>query len=197
MYRTILRYGLPLLGLLTLAGCSRVTALQGPRRDLRTLYKTSLTEARPTLAMQPYHSASQDEDPTPTLMQPPRIQKVWIPTQRTLEGDFIAGHWTYLLLEAPQWQLEAPPTAVRLPLPPLPMVTPSSSQPRAPITSSIPRSPTSAPGSAPAQSIPVPYVSPTLLPGGDGTGLPLSGTLPELRYPPVPSPWPPHQRETP
>jgi hypothetical protein len=195
MHRTILPYGLPLLGLLALAGCSRITALEGPPRDLRTMYQTSLTEARPILTTQPHYPASQDEDPTATLMQPPRIQKVWIPTQRTLEGDLIAGHWTYLLLEAPHWQLEAPHEAARLPLPPLPVVTPVPPQPGASITPSIPRSSTSA--LAPAQSIPVPHVSPTLLPDGDRTGLPLSETLPGLGYPPVPSPWPPHQRETP
>jgi hypothetical protein len=45
------------------------------------------------------------------VMQPPQIQRVWVPDQLNSSGDLVSGHWVYLLLERSQWVLETlPPT---------------------------------------------------------------------------------------
>src|SRR5262249_1611854 len=105
MQRTMSQVILLLLGLLALSGCAGVQALEGPPQDLRTLSQTALSAPRPALATTPPTPEAGD-DPQPTLLQPPTVQKVWVPTQRTPEGDLVTGHWTYLLLDAPQWRLE-------------------------------------------------------------------------------------------
>lgn len=115
---------LVVLGLLALAGCTNVKALEGPPRDLRTLYETSLSAPQPSLTTRPVAVPGPGDDPLLTLLQPPKVQKVWVPAQRTPEGDVVAGHWTYLLLETPQWRLDQAPTA-GLPLAPLPLPTPA------------------------------------------------------------------------
>jgi len=154
---------LVLLGLLALAGCTRVKALEGPPQDLRTLYQSSLSTPQPVLTTS-HPTPDTGDDPHATLLQPPRVQKVWVPTQRTPEGDLVTGHWTYLLLDAPQWRLE-PAAPTRLPLAPLPLPAPAQPSP-------VP----AGPGSAPSVSL-----RGVTLPSHPGSlGLP---TLPRLPAP--------------
>jgi hypothetical protein len=159
-----------LLGLLALAGCTSVKALEGPPQDLRTLYQTSLSTPRPVLTTSP-RAPDTGDDPHAALLKPPRVQKVWVPTQRTPEGDLVTGHWTYLLLDAPQWRLEpaAPPG---LPLAPLPLPPPAQTLP----ASAQPPFTPARPGSAP--SVPLPGVT---LPGyPESPGLPTPPRLPAI-----------------
>ncbi|MGE3540223.1 MAG: hypothetical protein AB7N91_22640 [Candidatus Tectimicrobiota bacterium] len=142
------------LALLALAGCTSVKALEGPPRDLRVLYETSLSGPQPRLRMQ--SPTASPEDPLPTLLQPPRVQKVWVPAQRTPEGDLVAGHWTYLLLEAPQWRLEQAPTA-GLPRTPLPLPSPAPALP--PVLGQAPAS-GDLPGGAEHKRFPTESVAP-------------------------------------
>jgi len=155
MHQTIL----VVLGLLPLAGCTNVKALEGPPQDLRALYETSLGAPQPSLTTRPAAVLGPGDDPLPALLQPPKVQKVWVPAQHTPEGDLVAGHWTYLLLETPQWRLDQAPTA-GLPLAPLPLPT-SMAWP-------------AGPGNGP----PAPAPTPTLaLPGGTGVSPRASGRL--------------------
>jgi hypothetical protein len=157
-------------GLLALAGCTSVKALEGPPQDLRTLYQTSLSTPRPVLTTAPPAPDAAD-DPLPALLQPPRVQKVWVPTQRTSEGDLVVGHWTYLLLDAPQWRLEPAPTT-SLPLAPLSLPTPPQS-----LSAPAQASPAST-GSGSAAGVPLSGVT---LPGSSGS--PALSTLPRLPIP--------------
>lgn len=157
-----------LLGLLALTGCASVKALEGPPQDLRTLYQTALSAPRPVLTSHPTPDAG--DDPQATLLHPPRVQKVWVPTQRTPEGDLVTGHWTYLLLDAPQWRLE-PAATTSLPLAPLPLPTPQT----LPAPTQTPAA-LAGPGST--RGIPLPSVT---LPGSpSGLGLPTPPRLPAV-----------------
>jgi hypothetical protein len=118
--------GLLVLGLLALTACGRVHAVEGPAQDLPTLYETALRvphPAAPALSQPP--GAGEAEMSWP--VQPATVQRVWIPAQRSAEGDLVGGHWVYMLLEPAQWRLDAPPQAaarpLRVPLAPLPSAT--------------------------------------------------------------------------
>ena len=103
---------LVLLGPLALAACTRVTALEGPPQDLQTVYTEALATPRqpPTLQAKPL--AVGPEAPYTPVMQPPQIQRVWVPDQLNSTGDLISGHWVYLLLERSQWALETMPPPI-------------------------------------------------------------------------------------
>ena len=45
------------------------------------------------------------EAPYLPLVQPPQVQRVWITAHLGDDGDLIAGHWVYLMLEPSQWLL--------------------------------------------------------------------------------------------
>jgi hypothetical protein len=113
---------LVLLVPLALAACTRVTALEGPPQDLHIVYTEALAAPRqfPTLQAKPL--AVGPEAPYTPVMQPPRIQRVWVPDQLNSTGDLVSGHWVYLLLEKSQWSLETvpptPPPTLQVPLAP-------------------------------------------------------------------------------
>jgi hypothetical protein len=156
---------------LTLVACTRVTALEGPPQDLHTAYTAALVVPRqpPTLQTKPL--AVGPEAPYTPVMQPPQIQRVWVPDQLNSTGDLVSGHWVYLLLERSQWALEAVPPApsptlqVPLALPPWlpPPVGNSRSKAEAPTGSHATpvRRAQGSRGRAPAPPPAVPSPSPT------------------------------------
>jgi hypothetical protein len=113
---------LVLLGPLALAACTRVTALEGPPQDLHTVYTDALAAPRPPPTLQAKSLAVGPEVPYTPVMQPPQIQRVWVPDQLNSHGDLVSGHWVYLLLEPSQWSLETvpptPPPTLQVPLAP-------------------------------------------------------------------------------
>jgi hypothetical protein len=114
--------GLLLLAPLALAACTRVTALEGPPQDLHTVYTEALAAPRQPPTLQAKSLTIGPEAPYTPVMQPPQIQRVWVPDQLNSSGDLVSGHWVYLLLERSQWFLETlPPTlppTVHVPLAP-------------------------------------------------------------------------------
>jgi hypothetical protein len=77
---------------------------------------------RPSPTLQAKPLAVGPEAPYTPVMQPPQIQRVWVPDQLNRHGDLVSGHWVYLLLERGQWSLEtvppAPPPTLQVPLAP-------------------------------------------------------------------------------
>jgi hypothetical protein len=116
---------------LALAACTRVTALEGPPQDLHTVYTDALAAPRQPPILQPKPLAVGPEVPYTPVMQPPQIQRVWVPDQLNSTGDLVSGHWVYLLLEKSQWSLETvpptPPPTLQVPLaPPAGLPTPAT-----------------------------------------------------------------------
>jgi hypothetical protein len=114
-----------LLGLLSglaFTACTRVTALEGPPQDLQALYQETVGTPPPAPALQPQRLPVGPEALYTPIMQPPRVQRVWVPDHLNAEGDLVAGHWVYLLLEPSRWFLETAPPAptptLRVPLAP-------------------------------------------------------------------------------
>ena len=167
-----------LLAPLALAACTRVTALEGPPQDLHTVYTESLAAPRQPPALQAKPLAVGPEAPYTPVMQPPQIQRVWVPDQRNSHGDLVSGHWVYLLLERGQWLLETlPPTVpptLQVPLAPPAGLPPSEgvSRPEAVVPTGsratparrarVPRGRVTAP--PPHAAPPVPPLSPAAAP---------------------------------
>jgi hypothetical protein len=111
-----------LLTPLALAACTRVTALEGPPQDLHTVYTKALVAPRQPPILQAKPLTVGPEAPYTPIMQPPQIQRVWVPDQLNSTGDLVSGHWVYLLLERSQWSLETipptPPPTLQVPLAP-------------------------------------------------------------------------------
>ena len=61
-------------------------------------------EAAPEIAPAP--AALGPETPYVPLVEPPRVQRVWIRAQLNGEGDLVAGHWVYLMLQPSRWFIE-------------------------------------------------------------------------------------------
>ena len=55
----------------------------------------------------PASGALGPEEPYLPLVQPPEVQRVWITAHLNDDGDLIAGHWVYVMLESSQWFLKA------------------------------------------------------------------------------------------
>jgi hypothetical protein len=161
---------------LALAACTRVTALEGPPRDLHTVYTEALAAPHqpPTLQAKPL--AVGPEAPYTPVMQAPQIQRVWVPDQLNSTGDLVSGHWVYLLLERSQWSLETvpptPPPTLQVPLaPPAGLPTPAgvsrTETGRPPGSRATParraqgsRSQAAAPASPPPHAVPAPPSAP-------------------------------------
>jgi hypothetical protein len=167
---------LVLCSLLGCTACARTTALEGPPQDLQALYQDALHLPPPAPALQTKGLPVGPEAPYTPIMQPPQVQRVWVPDHLNADGDLVSGHWVYVLLAPAKWFLEtyppSPTPALRTPLAP-PVAPPAASTPlTVPVPSSVPGAPASATG---------PGVSP-----GTGAGSP--GTLP------APSTTPPNTR---
>ena len=100
MHRLILACALA--GLLA-AGCSPKPYV-GEARDLHEEMgaRGEAVEA-PTLEASP--AALGPEVPYLPLVQPPDVKRVWVTAHLNEQGDLIAGHWVYLMLEESSWYL--------------------------------------------------------------------------------------------
>ena len=43
------------------------------------------------------------ETPYVPVVEPPRVQRVWLPSYVNAAGDLVSGHWVYLMLESSRW----------------------------------------------------------------------------------------------
>ena len=160
---------LVLCSVLGWTACTRTTALEGPPQDLQALYQDALHLPPPAPALQTKDLPVGPEAPYTPIMQPPQVQRVWVPDHLNAEGDLVSGHWVYVLLEPAKWFLEtyppSPTPTLRIPLAP-PVAPPAASTPL-----TVP-----APGSG--SGVPANATGPSVSPG-TGAGSP--GTLPAQR----------------
>jgi hypothetical protein len=168
---------LVLLVPLAAVACTRVTALEGPPQDLHTAYTAALVAPRPSPTLQAKPLAVGPEAPYTPVMQPPQIQRVWVPDQLNSTGDLVSGHWVYLLLARSQWSLETvlptPPPTLQVPLapparlfPPERVSRPEPGKPPGSRTTPARRAPGSrsrAPTPAPSAVVPPPPIAPPLV----------------------------------
>ena len=85
------------------AGCSPKPYL-GKARDLHEeMGRRGEAVEAPQLEASP--GALGPEVPYLPLVQPPDVKRVWVTAHLNEEGDLIAGHWVYLMLEPSSWFL--------------------------------------------------------------------------------------------
>src|SRR4030095_11147238 len=120
--QTARRVMLMLCGILGCTACARTTALEGPPQDLQVLYQDAMNIPQPAPPVQAKGLPVGPEAPYTPIMQPPQVQRVWVPDHLNAEGDLVSGHWVYVLLEPAKWFLETypplPTPALRTPLAP-------------------------------------------------------------------------------
>lgn len=86
-----------------LSGCAP-KALTGKPIDL--LKHMGGESRRPAPDLEPAFPAVGPEVPYVPLVDPPRVQRVWIPAYVNSAGDLVAGHWIYLMLRPSGWFLD-------------------------------------------------------------------------------------------
>ena len=103
------------------AGCAPRPEV-GVARDLHA--EMGAQTEPPPVQLKPSPSALGPEAPYLPLVQPPKVQRVWITAHLNDAGDLIAGHWVYLMLEPSHWLLrnyQGPrPLRLKLPMPVVP-----------------------------------------------------------------------------
>ena len=91
----------------------------GAARDLHA--EMGVLGQAPAPQLKPSPGALGPEAPYLPLVQPPQVQRVWVTAHLNDDGDLIAGHWVYLMLEPSQWLLRgyqgSQPLKLRLPAP--------------------------------------------------------------------------------
>ena len=92
-----------MVGLLAV-GCTPKPYL-GESRDLHAEMGAG-GEAVEAPELGPSAGALGPEAPYLPLVQPPEVQRVWITAHLNDDGDLIAGHWVYVMLESSQWFLK-------------------------------------------------------------------------------------------
>ena len=92
-----------LLAVFLLSGCAP-KALTGEPVDL--LGHMGGGSERPAPDLEPALPAVGPEVPYVPLVDPPRVQRVWIPAYVNSAGDLVAGHWIYLMLRPSGWFLD-------------------------------------------------------------------------------------------
>ena len=98
-----MRYGLIAIAALIAVGCSPKPYV-GDARDLHEAMG-SRRDAVQAPALEALPAALGPEVPYLPLVQPPEVRRVWVTAHLNNEGDMIAGHWVYLMLEPSQWYL--------------------------------------------------------------------------------------------
>jgi len=88
--------------LLLAAGCVPQPEV-GAARDLHA--EMGAQGEPPPVELKPTLGALGPEAPYLPLVQPPQVQRVWVTAHLNDDGDLIAGHWVYLMLEPSQWLL--------------------------------------------------------------------------------------------
>ena len=111
-----MRFGLMAMAVLVAVGCSPKPYV-GDSRDLHEAMGSRREPvAAPALESSP--AALGPEAPYLPLVQPPEVRRVWVTAHLNREGDLIAGHWVYLMLEPSSWLLRyRGPQELRLKLP--------------------------------------------------------------------------------
>jgi hypothetical protein len=176
---------LVLCSILGCMACARTSALEGPPQDLQALYQDALHLPPPAPALQTKGLPVGPEVPYTPIMQPPQVQRVWVPDHLNAEGDLVSGHWVYVLLEPAKWFLEtyplSPTPTLRTPLAP-PVSPPVASTPlTVPVPGSVPGTPANAAGSS----------------VGTGTGAGSPGAIPGQRSAPAAAPQHSRRKGTP
>lgn len=92
-----------LLAVFLLSGCAP-KALTGKPIDL--LEHMGGGSKRPAPDLESALPAIGPEIPYVPLVDPPRVQRVWIPAYVNNAGDLVAGHWIYLMLRPSGWFLD-------------------------------------------------------------------------------------------
>ena len=100
-----MRYGSVMAAVVAvlLAGCSPKPYV-GDARDLHKAMG-SRRDAVVAPALEASPAALGPEVPYLPLVQPPEVKRVWVTAHLNEQGDLIAGHWVYLMLEPSQWYL--------------------------------------------------------------------------------------------
>lgn len=86
-----------------LSGCAP-KALTGEPADL--LERMGGRSERPAPDLEAAPPAVGPEVPYVPMVDPPRVQRVWIPAYVNNAGDLVAGHWIYLMLRPSRWFLD-------------------------------------------------------------------------------------------
>jgi hypothetical protein len=145
------------LSALALMACAATPPLQGPPTDPQMLYDEVTQPHREAPPLQPRALPVGPEAPYTPIMQPPVVQRVWVPDHLNADGDLVSGHWVYLLLEPSRWFLETYPaastSALRVPLAP-----PTTSAPPAAPEAGTSRAPG---GQMPTSTLRVPHTPST------------------------------------
>lgn len=96
-------YGLIAVAALLLAGCSPKPYVGEPRDLHEAMGSRGEVVEAPQLEASP--AALGPEVPYLPLVQPPDVKRVWVTAHLNEQGDMIAGHWVYLMLEPSSWYL--------------------------------------------------------------------------------------------
>ena len=91
------------LAALLAAGCKPKPYMGEPRDLHEEMGSRGETVEAPPLKAAP--AALGPEAPYLPLVQPPNVRRVWVTAHLNEEGDMIAGHWVYLMVEPSQWYL--------------------------------------------------------------------------------------------
>ena len=91
-------------GVMTVAAGCTPKPYVGDARDLHAAMG-SRRDAVNAPALEASPAALGPEVPYLPLVQPPEVRRVWVTAHLNAEGDMIAGHWVYLMLEPSQWYL--------------------------------------------------------------------------------------------
>ena len=97
------RYGLIVVAALLAAGCAPKPYV-GDARDLHAAMGLR-SDAVEASALEASPAALGPEVPYLPLVRPPDVRRVWVTAHLNEQGDMIAGHWVYLMLEPSQWYL--------------------------------------------------------------------------------------------
>ena len=92
-----------LVAIVVLGGCTP-KALTGKPVDLYAVQGG--LQHRPAPDLEPAGPAVGPEAPYVPVMNPPRVQRVWIPATINEAGDLVSGHWVYLELRPSRWFLD-------------------------------------------------------------------------------------------
>ena len=91
------------IAVLLVVGCSPKPYVGDPR-DLHAAMG-SRGEPFEAPALEASAAALGPEAPYLPLVRPPDVRRVWVTAHLNEEGDMIAGHWVYLMLEPSSWYL--------------------------------------------------------------------------------------------
>ena len=94
-----------------LNACAAAPPLQGPPTDLQAVFQRATQQRLVAPPLQHKAPPVGPEAPYTPIMQPPVVQRIWIPDHLNDQDDLVSGHWVYLLLEPSKWFLESYPAS--------------------------------------------------------------------------------------